>query len=92
MVHVRLRHTIGIILLVMAVLLAGCGDDSADTPRADQSTDSHPIYPKSVIYFGHSYNCIIYSHASAEDGGLWCERANDSETGTTLEDSGYIGD
>ncbi len=77
----RLLATIGVVF-VMAPIVAGCGDDSnsIERTRVDHSSDSHPVYSKSVHAFGHDYNCLIYSHASAEEGGIWCERVEAMST------------
>lgn len=89
----------GLGLLVMGGLLfAACGDDddndsdggaSADDNAAninDLNSDDHHIHPYTVDAFSRQYNCLIYSHKIAEEGGMWCERVT-LEAATTEGDT-----
>ncbi len=64
-------------LLGVALLLVACGDDgesgngSGNAPTIIEAAD-HRIHPYEVEWKGVEYVCFIYSHGSAEEGGVSC--------------------
>ena len=85
-----LAVVISLIVVVLSSLIVGCGDDDDDggndnggnSPNLiEQVSDDHRLHPYVVEWEGTDYLCFVYSHDTAEEGGVSC-----LELGESLEE------
>lgn len=74
---VRRRLLLCAALVASTTALGACGEDVESENRVDSGESDLRLFTKSVTFNDRTYDCIIYSRAQAEEGGVSCHLVDD---------------